>query len=302
MSVKNFRAVRGEGTEETLEVRGLAAEGVYHTRGFTDIIQDVTVYFKAGELTALVGPSGAGKSTLMKCCAGIYGTSAGTVELCIDGDGREDDAVQASSPAALCGFVPQDDLVHPSLTVEQELTYAAALRLSLDEEAEEVRERVERTLELLKLEERRDVRIASLSGGQRKRVSIGVEVLTRPPVLFLDEPTAGLDPALEEKMTAFFISLAREGRIVVMTTHLFENLDGVDRICVMQDGLLIFEGTPRQALSFFSVGRLVELFDVLGKREARQWLRMWMAHPSWSSTMRTLSNEIKSGAHAIRIA
>src|SRR5690606_24877938 len=109
------------------------------------------------------------------------------------------------------GYVPQDDIIHLELTAERTLQYVSLLRLPRDTSPAERAERIRKVLELLELTERKDVPVRRLSGGQRKRVSLGVELMTEPNLIFLDEPTAGLDPALESKMMVLFKELAQQG-------------------------------------------------------------------------------------------
>ncbi len=166
--------------------------------------------------------------------------------------------------------MPQDDIVHRALTVERVLRYAAELRMP-ESTAEQRAARVTEVLELLGLTDRRAVRVRRLSGGQRKRVSIGVELVTEPEVLFLDEPTSGLDPGLERQLMHTLRKLAKAPRTIVLTTHVMETMDVVDLLVVVYAGRLAFAGPPARALEFFRVDKLRLLFDQLGKRGAAAW-------------------------------
>lgn len=221
----------------------------------------------------MLGPSGAGKSTLIKTVGGIYQGYHGLV--------RYDGVELGEERAALrrrIGYVPQDDIVHPSLTVAQELGYAAQLRMRGAEEAGR-EARVREVLKTLELDRVADARIRNLSGGQRKRVSVGVELLTGPPVLFLDEPTSGLDPALEQKMMALFSDLAREGRTVLVTTHVMESLQEVQLVLVLVQGNLAYFGPPRAALSHFGAASFSHIYAALEERPAAQWRARYRETP-----------------------
>src|SRR4028119_2522604 len=113
------------------------------------------------------------------------------------------------------------------------------------------------------LTERRDIPINQLSGGQRKRVSVAVELITKPSVIFLDEPTSGLDPRAEEKMMRLFRQIAESGRTVILTTHAMENVRLFDKIVVLMSGKLVFYGTPDEALNHFQAANFKELYDRL---------------------------------------
>ncbi len=149
------------------------------------------------------------------------------------------------------GYVPQDDILHSELSVEVSLDYIARLRLPLDVDARQRKDIVHSTLKVLDLYRLRDHRIDQLSGGQRKRVSIGGELITRPGLLFLDEPAAGLDTVIEEKLMRHFRTMAEAGTAVVITTHTLDNIALLDKIVLLARGELIFFGTPNEAMSYF---------------------------------------------------
>ena len=145
-------------------------------------LDNITLAIEPGQFVALVGGSGAGKSTLMRTLLGIEKTTNGAVFL--NGDNlRQNFNIYRNQ----IGYVPQDDIVHADLTVEEVLSYAAKLRLPPDTDVQQV---VAKTLEDIEMTHRRKALVKQLSGGQRKRVSIGVELLADPKLFFLDEPTS----------------------------------------------------------------------------------------------------------------
>jgi ABC-type multidrug transport system ATPase subunit/pSer/pThr/pTyr-binding forkhead associated (FHA) protein/ABC-type multidrug transport system permease subunit len=216
-------------------------QGRLHT-----ILDDVSLSIEPGQLVALVGGSGAGKSTLMKTLLGIEPTTSGTVFLNGDDLRRNFDLYRTQ-----IGYVPQDDIVHADLTVEEVLTYACKLRLPPDTNISTI---VDRTLEQIKLKHVRHTFIRDLSGGQRKRVSIGVELLADPKLFFLDEPTSGLDPGLDKEMMKLLRELADQGRTIILVTHATANLEVCNRIAFLgRGGRLCYFGPPREALDFFEM-------------------------------------------------
>jgi ABC-type multidrug transport system ATPase subunit len=181
----------------------------------------------------LLGPSGAGKSTLMDSLNGMRPASSGQVLINNLDLYRHLDSLKQS-----IGYVPQDDIIHRELTVYRTLYYVARLRLSSDVSRREIDQIVNEVMDVTGLSERRDVPISQLSGGQRKRVSIAVELITKPSVIFLDEPTSGLDPATEEKIMKLFRQMRKAARTVILTTHAMENVKLFDKIVVLMRGKL----------------------------------------------------------------
>jgi ABC-type multidrug transport system ATPase subunit/ABC-type multidrug transport system permease subunit len=210
------------------------------------ILNDISLVIEPGQLVALVGGSGAGKSTLIKSLLGIVPTTSGIVFL--NGENlRQNWGIYRSQ----IGYVPQDDIVHPNLTVEEVLTYACKLRLPPDINVPQV---VAKTLEQIKLPHVRQTYVRDLSGGQRKRVSIGVELLADPRLFFLDEPTSGLDPGLDKEMMRLLRELADQGRTVVLVTHATANIEVCDRIAFLgRGGYLCYFGPPLESLTFFEM-------------------------------------------------
>jgi ABC-type multidrug transport system ATPase subunit len=205
------------------------------------ILNDISLSIQPGEFVAVVGGSGAGKSTLLNSLTGFVPATQGRVFYNGIDYYEHFDLFRTS-----LGYVPQDDIIHKQLTVRQVLDYSARLRLPPDTTADERRALVDQAMQQLQLTERRDTQVSQLSGGQRKRVSIGVELLNQPGLFFLDEPTSGLDPGLEETMMYLFRDLSRQGRTVIVITH-----DKV--IFLARGGYLTFYGTPKEALEYFGV-------------------------------------------------
>jgi ABC-type multidrug transport system ATPase subunit len=210
---------------------GLTAHGLALTVDGRQLLQDVSFTAKPGTLTAVIGPSGAGKSTLVKLIGGAMPRSAGLVAF----DGHDVHAEYASMRSRI-GMVPQDDVVHRQLTVEQALNFAAELRLPPDTTADDRREVVERVLDELELTPHKGTRVDKLSGGQRKRASVAMELLTGPSLLILDEPTSGLDPALDRQVMTMLRRLADAGRVVIVVTHSLTYVGMCDQILLLAPG------------------------------------------------------------------
>lgn len=258
--------------EVSLDVQGLA---VSVDKGRRTLLDHVS--FPVGEkcLLAVVGPSGAGKSTLLNALTGLRPADEGTVLY----DGRDLYRDYAELRQRI-GLVPQDDILHAQLTVRRALGYAAELRFPQDTAREERRERVAEVIRELGLEQRADQPIHSLSGGQRKRVSVALELLTKPSLLFLDEPTSGLDPGMDRSVMHMLRGLADDGRTVVVVTHSVLSLDVCDRLLMLAPGgRIAYYGPPDDALAFFGFEQWPEAFEAFENDKDRDWAGTYRASP-----------------------
>ncbi|MFF7952778.1 ABC transporter ATP-binding protein/permease [Streptomyces griseorubiginosus] len=227
------------------------------------------VSFPVGEkcLLAVVGPSGAGKSTLLNALTGQRPADHGTVLY----DGRDLYRDYAELRQRI-GLVPQDDILHAQLTVRSALSYAAELRFPQDTAKAERRARVDEVIRELGLEQRAGQPVHSLSGGQRKRVSVALELLTKPSLLFLDEPTSGLDPGMDRSVMHMLRGLADDGRTVIVVTHSVLSLDVCDRLLVLAPGgRIAYYGPPEDALSYFGFTQWPEAFEAFERDQDRDW-------------------------------
>ena len=232
-------------------------------RGELTLLDAVSFTLSAGELVAIVGPSGAGKTTLLEAIAGIAPATSGSVRF----DGIDVYANLGTFRSVL-GYVPQDDIIHVDLPLQRTLRYAARLRLPSSTSAAEVDDAVREAIDAVGLTDHADVPVGSLSGGQRKRASIAVELLTDPHVFFLDEPTSGLDPVASADLIARLRQLADRSATVVFTTHSVEDLARCDRVVFMaRGGRVGFVGTVDEALGQFGVSSVPELYRRLADLE-----------------------------------
>ena len=254
---------------DAMGLRRVVAEG-------KTILHDISFSVQPCEFVAIVGTSGAGKSTLIKSLSGVNPPDGGNVFI-----NGADFYGNIDSFRFQLGYVPQDDIVHNQLTVYKALYYAASLRLSQDTSEKEINLLIEKVLKELEMEERKFVQINKLSGGQRKRVSIGVELLTRPNLFFLDEPTSGLDPATEKKMMALLRKLADQGRTVLLVTHVTKNVTFCDKVLFLaKGGYLVFFGSPAEALDYFEVNDFTEIYNKIeSSKTPFQWVENFRNSP-----------------------
>ncbi|GCE47836.1 ABC-type multidrug transport system ATPase subunit [Thermosporothrix hazakensis] len=227
------------------------------------LLNDISIAIPPRKFVALVGGSGAGKSTLMDALNGLRPAHQGAVFY----NGQDYYQNMAAFSTQL-GYVPQDDIIHRELTVEHALYYAAKLRLPEDVSDEQIRQRIDEVLDDVEMTGRRKLLINKLSGGQRKRVSIALELLANPSVFFLDEPTSGLDPGLDRKMMMLLRRLADKGHTIVLVTHATNNINACDYVCFLaQGGRLAYFGPPDGAKAYFGKSDFAEIYTSLEPTE-----------------------------------
>jgi len=246
-------------------------------KGF-NLLQDISLSIRPREFVAIVGVSGSGKSTLLDALNGFRPATDGAVLVNGTDLYRNFDAYRTN-----LGYVPQDDTIHKELPVYEALDYAARLRLPADTTPDERRKRIMEVLETLGLSERKDVQIQRLSGGQRKRVCIGTELLTRPGLFFLDEATSGLDPGTESQMMRVLRKLADQGHTVILVTHATKNVMLCDHVVFLaKGGHLAYYGPPEKALSHFGVEDFDAIYEKLdGESTPEAWAEDYRQSPQY---------------------
>jgi ABC transport system ATP-binding/permease protein len=231
----------------------LQAHAVEVEAGGKTLLQPTTLRLEEGELVAIIGPSGSGKSTLLKALGGIRPTSAGSVLM------RGDDIGLRQADV---GYVPQDDTLHHRLSIHEALSFAARLRLPEGHGKEEREAAIASVLEQVELDDIPKRRIGDLSGGQRKRAAVALELIAEPELLFSDEATTGLERRLMELSR----ELADRGQSVLLVTHATQSLDLCDRVAIMAPGgRLAYLGPPADAPEAFEVERIDEVYAKLSE-------------------------------------
>ncbi|WP_349269677.1 ABC transporter ATP-binding protein [Mycolicibacterium parafortuitum] len=258
--------VRRTETAAATATGGLDVHGVTWTiENNKTLLDNISMSARPGTLTAVIGPSGAGKSTFARLVAGYTHPTTGQVSF----EGHDVHAEYASLRSRI-GMVPQDDVVHGQLTVRQALMYAAELRLPPDTTKADREKVVHEVLEELEMTKHLDTRVDKLSGGQRKRASVALELLTGPSLLILDEPTSGLDPALDRQVMTMLRQLADAGRVVLVVTHSLTYLDVCDQVLLLAPGgKTAFYGPPSQIGPAMGTTNWADIFSsVAGDPEA----------------------------------
>ena len=270
-------------------------------------VDNITKVFKSGKtglhncsfeiesntLTAILGPSGCGKSTLLKALMGDSPQTSGRIYI----EGLELNEDNYDYIKTHIGYVPQDDIIHKDLTVEQCLNYSARLRLS-DYTKESQNQRIQEVISDLGIQKIKDQLISEISGGQRKRVAIGVEILTKPKVLFLDEPTSPLDPQTIEEFLKILKLLARSGTTVLMVTHKPEDLFYMDDCIFMGvGGYITYKGNPSQLNHYFGKTNIVEIYSLMDSIEMRNYYDLFIENHKQLSLLETNKNQFNPNRH-----
>ncbi|MFU8848493.1 MAG: ATP-binding cassette domain-containing protein [Opitutales bacterium] len=230
------------------------------------ILDRATAQFKGPALNAVIGPSGCGKTTLMKAMLGIL-PSEGKVWF---------DGVAVHSSADLLGklsFAPQFSIAHEGLTVAEAVGYALELNV-LDREVRCTR--LEEILKRIGLEEHRTKRVGDLSGGQLRRLGLGLELVSDPPCMVCDEVTSGLDPQSEDDILRVLQKLRDEKeKSFICIIHNLAKLDFFDWITVVYQGAVVFQGTLDELNAYFEIPDALQLYDKLGQHDIEYWRKRW---------------------------
>lgn len=230
--------------------------------GKKNVVQKTSFNIKSNSLTAIMGPSGCGKSTLLKMLNGMNPASSGTVKIFGIDLKKSFDTIKNK-----IGYVPQDDTIHLELTVYQSLMYAAKLRLSgfTDKQIDEKIDQLLDKLNILSIKKELNSRI---SGGQRKRVCIAMELLSDPLLLLLDEPTSPLDPQTISEFMNILKALAEEETTIVLVTHKPEDLQFMDEVIFMNvSGVMRYKGNSENCLDAFDATNYIDIYKILSEEQ-----------------------------------
>jgi ABC transport system ATP-binding/permease protein len=234
------------------------------------LLDRVSLAFKPQEFVGLLGPAGAGKSTLMSALSGFQPADRGRVMI-----NEADLYSNFASLRAMMGQVPQEDILHRSLTVRECLAYAARLRLPDDYTEQEIWARVAEVIDWVEIGHRAGVPIKNVSGGERKRVSLAIELLSSPGLLFLDEPAAGQDPLTEMKLMQLFRTIANRGSTVIMTTHLLGAYSLLDKVVVIVGGRLAYCGPGQEMPGYFRATSPQDVYEALRQKPPEDWAQQF---------------------------
>ena len=259
---------RSKNLNQELAISAFGIEKTYSdgTKGLKKM--DLSIPSKS--IVAIMGPSGCGKSTLLKALNGDNPPSKGKVFLF-----NQELSANWQYLKTQIGYVPQDDIVHQQLTVKQCLYFTAKLRLDNIQD-EDIDKKINQVLTDLKILSKKNTIISSLSGGQRKRVSIGVELMTDPLIMFVDEITSPLDPQTVEDVLSIMKDLAEKGTTVLIVTHKPDDLEYMDEVIFMAEGgHIVYQGDTRKYKEYFKVKTAVSVFSQISGIKSKTWIEKY---------------------------
>lgn len=237
------------------------------------LLADVSAKFPRGHFGAIIGPSGCGKSTLLKVITGIaHGEEEGEIHW----DGRN--LMQHDFSPSEIGYVPQFSIAHDELTVRECVAYSMKLRVR-GMQGEPLEEAVTRILDEVNMSEFSDRLVKVLSGGQKRRLALAMELASKPVMLLADEVTSGLDPQSEDEIVKLLHGLSRsDGRVVLSVTHSLQHLSYYDSVLVLYQGVTAYHGPPEYLTHYFRCEDPQEVYAQLVQRDARDWSLSWIKH------------------------
>jgi ABC-2 type transport system ATP-binding protein len=215
---------------DSMAAPAVEARSLVKTFGAIRAVDGVDLSLAPGRIYGLLGPNGSGKTTLIRLMIGLSRPTSGEARVL-------GTAMPSRVALARIGYMPQGEAIYPDLSVEENLAFFAALQGTPG------RASINRALTLVELDDRRRTPALNLSGGMRRRLSLACALVHRPPVVFLDEPTVGVDPALRVQFWTHFRALATAGTTILVASHVMDEADRCDELLFVRAGKVIARGT-----------------------------------------------------------
>lgn len=267
--------------------------------GRKKLLQHINLEIKSNDFVAIIGGSGAGKTTLMNAISGFDQQCSGRIYF-----SGNDLKKNFNNLKDMIGYVPQQEIIYENLTLHNMLYYTAKMKLPSDMDKREIEMRITEVLKMVELSGHASTFIRKLSGGQKKRASIAVELLADPKLFFLDEPTSGLDPGTEENLMMLLNHLSKtRDKTTIIVTHTTQNLHLCDKVIFMgPGGYLCFYGSVEQAKMFFQTDSLVNIYNLIAKNPvmwAEQFEKIMRAERQQSNVEQGSTQKVKKNKVAV---
>lgn len=255
-----------------LDIHGLTST-IGRGNNQKDILSDISLLYPSAHLSAIIGPSGCGKSTLLKAIAGLTSVTQGEIFW----DGRDVEKEEDIHPWEI-GYIPQFSIAFEPLTIRESVHYAHRLRVKNMSSADR-RATVESILIQVGLNEISNRQVKFLSGGQKRRLALALELVTSPALLLADEVTSGLDPKAEDEILKLLRKIAdQDDRLVLTVIHSLEHLEIFDSITVLTEGKLAYHGPTKYLTHYFDVETPNDVFSRLDIKSPEEWHNSWNKH------------------------
>lgn len=239
-------------TTNTVSQHAITIESLTKNFGNLLAVNDLSLSIERGEIFGLLGPNGAGKTTLIHSIMGIYKLKSGKINVLGYNIPKNKNDARRN-----IGFMPQETAIYIDLTPMQNALFYGRIFGMKDSH---IKEKIGDLFQLLALTEKTNKLCRTLSGGQKRRVSLGIALLNDPQILILDEPTVGVDPVLRKEFWEYFEDLKSQGKTIIISTHITDEAIRTDRVGLMMDGRLLAVGNPKDLMSKYSVDTLEDLF------------------------------------------
>lgn len=225
-------------------------KGIHKYYGKKHVLNDISIQIKPGDIYGILGPSGCGKTTIVKIIAGILDSNEGETLVL-------DKKMPNLKIMADIGYMAQSDALYEELTAEENLKFFGSI-YGMKKNA--IKQRSAELMKLLNLAFEGNKKVASYSGGMKRRLSLAIALLNNPKILILDEPTVGIDPLLRQSIWAEFRKLASSNTAILVTTHVMDEATKCDKLAMIRDGKIIATGTPNEIIAQSGTNSIEEAF------------------------------------------
>ncbi|ANB59520.1 ABC transporter ATP-binding protein [Anoxybacteroides amylolyticum] len=232
----------------------IVAKQVSKSFGKKEVLSNIDLTINKGEIYGLIGPSGSGKTTLVKILVGMDSDFSGEVNVL-------NRTMPNMTSLSSIGYIAQSDALYPELTGEENLQFFASL---YQLKKKERKERIMYAAELVQLTPHLSKKVMAYSGGMKRRLSLAITLIHNPEILVLDEPTVGIDPELRLSIWEELFRLKKEGKTIVVTTHVMDEAEKCDRLAMVREGKIITSGSPVQLKQQYEVSNLEDVFVKAG--------------------------------------